>query len=218
MSTKSKLNDFLNGTPNQLKKIATGTNKQARYGDALLEQLFQLIQQGQSPQESQNQQQAGQLQQQGQQGLTESNQYYQDLLKPGNKAFEQFSQPYLNQFQEQTIPGLEERYAGSGALSSSGFGQAIGGAKAGLQSQLASLFASLQQQGAQGLTSNASQQFGQQNQLANQNYNQQALKNQQQSSLSQLGLNYSPFQYYEKPGKQGQAGNIISGISSIFGF
>jgi hypothetical protein len=54
--------------------------------------------------------------------------------------FESFSAPYKRQFQEQTIPGLSERFAGLGGLSSSGFTQSLGQAGAGLNEQLASLF------------------------------------------------------------------------------
>jgi hypothetical protein len=74
-----------------------------------------------------------------------------------------------------------------GALSSSGFGQALGGAGAGLQSQLAQMFSSLQQQA-------AGAQYNQFNQMANQ------------------GLNYQPFAYYQQPGGATQGGGFMSGL------
>jgi len=67
----------------------------------------------------------------------------QNLLDPSNEAYDRFTAPYMRQFNEQTLPMLAERFAGfgnnSGALSSSGFGQSLGAAGAGLQENLASL-------------------------------------------------------------------------------
>ena len=97
------------------------------------------------------------------------------MLSGSPEAYEKFAAPHLRQFQEQTIPMLAERFAGlggglgGGALGSTGFGQAVGGAGAQLQSNLANLYAQLQQQAAQSA-------FG--------NYNQ----------LSSLALGLSPFQ------------------------
>jgi hypothetical protein len=72
-----------------------------------------------------------------------------DLLSGGSDVYNAFAAPYMRQFQEQTIPGLAERFAGvggrGGALSSSGFGQGLGAAGAGLQESLASMGAGLQQ-------------------------------------------------------------------------
>jgi hypothetical protein len=75
--------------------------------------------------------------------------YLSGILNNAPGAFEQFEAPYRQQFEQQTIPGLAERFAGlgggmGGGLSSSGFGQAIGGAGAGLHAQLAGLRGQLQ--------------------------------------------------------------------------
>lgn len=74
----------------------------------------------------------------------------QQLLDPSSQAYDAFTQPHMTQFNEQTLPMLAERFAGaganSGALSSSGFGQSLGAAGAGLQGNLAQLKAGLQQQ------------------------------------------------------------------------
>lgn len=67
--------------------------------------------------------------------------YLQSLL---GGDISQFASPYMREFQEQTIPGLAEQFAGLGGLSSSGFQQALGGASAGLQERLASLRGQLQ--------------------------------------------------------------------------
>lgn len=61
----------------------------------------------------------------------------QGMLDPNSDIYKNFEKPYLNEFNEKTIPQLAEQYAGGGALSSSGFAQAMGGAGAGLQANLA---------------------------------------------------------------------------------
>jgi hypothetical protein len=75
-----------------------------------------------------------------------------DLLSPDSQAFDRFSAPLMQQFQEEILPGIAERFAAGapgGALSSSGFAQALGGAGARLQTQLAALRESLRQQAGQ---------------------------------------------------------------------
>jgi len=83
-----------------------------------------------------------------------------DLLKqymdPSSEAVNQFTQPYMDQFNQQTVPQLAERFAGmgggmGGGLSSSGFGQALSSAGGQLQNQLAALKSQLAQQAAQQL-------------------------------------------------------------------
>jgi len=83
---------------------------------------------------------------------------------------------------------LEERYAGAGALGSSGFGQAVGGAKAGLLAQLAALKGGMQQGAASGL-------MGQYNQLA------------------QLGLGTPQFAYQYKQGGPSGAQSMMAGLA-----
>lgn len=97
--------------------------------------------------------------------LSLSNQYLQSLLKGGPQAFNQFSQPYRQQFESQTIPRLAERFAGMGGGlgggigGSSGFGQAIGGAGTQFESNLAQMYEQMRMQAAQ-------QSMNQYNQLA----------------------------------------------------
>lgn len=70
-----------------------------------------------------------------------------DLLRqymdPSSQATSAFAEPYIRQFNEQTIPQLAERFAGAGAtggaLSSSAFGQSLGAAGGKLQTDLAAL-------------------------------------------------------------------------------
>lgn len=66
-----------------------------------------------------------------------------DMLNPQSDIYKNFEKPYMDQFEQQTLPGIAERFAGAGALggglSSSGFGQAVGGAGANLQTNLAQM-------------------------------------------------------------------------------
>lgn len=165
--------DFVFGTPESFEKLPTGTPEQEALHNNILAQAMGMSQ--------------------GQGGYNLANQHFNSLL--GNdqqKAFNQFSAPYLQQFQEQMLPQIAERFAGAGALSSSGFGQALGGASSGLQAQLAQLFSQLQQQA-------ASQQQGQYNQLA------------------QTGLNHQPFAYNQKEGSAGFLGTFLNAAGTALG-
>lgn len=128
-----------------MKKVPTMTKEQ----EALLSQMMQML----DPQ--------GQLGQGNQNALK----YQQQLMDPSSEAVRQFSQPYMNEFEQQTVPGLAERFAGMGAmgggLSSSGFGQSLGAAGGNLQAQLAQLKAGLGQQAAQSLMGQYGQMSGQ---------------------------------------------------------
>ena|ERR1700679_352656 len=163
--------DFLFGSPDKLKKVATGTNAQRGLHNNILSQAMNLSQGG---------------------GYDQAQQYYNSLLQPGSDAFQNFLAPFMQQFEEQTLPGIAERFAGAGALSSSGFGQALGGAGAGLQAQLAQLFAQLQSQAAGAQTNQ---------------YNQ----------LAQTGLNYQPFAYQQKQGSGGFLGPLATGLGTALG-
>ena len=126
------LGEWIFGSSPSLSKKPTGTKEQQAFGQNLIQQLMQMQQPGGGFNQAQNYY-SGILGQQGGQG----------------EAYKQFSDPYMQQFNEQILPGIAERFAGAGALSSSGFGQSLGGAASGLQSQLAQLFSSLQNNAAQ---------------------------------------------------------------------
>lgn len=76
----------------------------------------------------------------------------QQYLNPESDVYKNFEAPYKQQFEQETIPNLAERFAGlggglgaaGGALGSSGFAQALGGAGAKLQTDLASMKSGLQ--------------------------------------------------------------------------
>jgi hypothetical protein len=85
--------------------------------------------------------------------------YYRGLLSNESPDINAFAAPELRRFNQQTIPGLAEQFAGmgSGALSSSGFRNAAVNAGADLSERLGAIRAQLRQQGAQGLQNLASQ-------------------------------------------------------------
>jgi hypothetical protein len=157
------------GSPDKLKQIPTGTPEQTALHNQLLQQAMGMQQQGG--------------------GYDLAQQHYNNLLQPGSDAYQNFAAPYMQQFNEQTLPQIAERFAGAGALSSSGFGQALSGAGASLQSQLAQLFSALQSQAAGAQTNQ---------------YNQ----------LAQTGLNHQQFAYQQQPGSAGFLGPFLQGIGN----
>jgi hypothetical protein len=164
----ASLSDFFFGSSDKLSKVPTGTPQQQDLHNLLLQLAQGMGGQGGGYQNAQN--------------------YYNKFLTEGtgNQAYQNFAAPFMNQFNEQILPQIAERFAGAGALSSSGFGQALGGAGAGLQAQLAKLFADLQSNAAE-------QQTGQFNQLATK------------------GLGYEPFAYNKEQGSSGILGNLLGG-------
>lgn len=125
--------------------------------------------------------------------------YYSNLLGGGEGQgdFENFAEPYRQQFQNETIPMLAERFAGaggssaggmSGALSSSGFGQSLGSAGSNFNAQLAQLFAGLRQNAAG-----------------------------QMSGLAGLGLGAQPFAFQQKPATPGFLATGLGSFIQGFG-
>jgi len=120
--------------------------------------------------------------------------YYQNLLggEGGQGDFENFAAPYRQQFENETIPMLAERFAGAGggmggALSSSGFGQSLSSAGGNFNAQLAQLFASLRQNAAG-----------------------------QMSNLAGLGLGAQPYMFTQQganPGAWAQIGSAAMGAA-----
>lgn len=73
----------------------------------------------------------------------------QKFLDPNSDVYQNFENQYLNNFEEDILPRIFEKFGGgfgaeSGALSSSGFGQAVGGAARGLQTDLAAMKSGMQ--------------------------------------------------------------------------
>lgn len=163
---------LFSGNKDKNKQISTQTPEQQQFQKSLL-----------------NQTQNGQVGQ----NYGQANDYLSQILSGDPEAFERFAAPYRTEFQERTLPGIAERFSGlggglgGGASNSSGFGQALGGAATQFNSNLAGLYAQLQQQASQ-------QAFGQHNILAG------------------LGLGTQSFQPAYQPGNLGFGGTSLSGI------
>lgn len=84
----------------------------------------------------------------------EASDYYRNILSQDPQLMQQFFAPEMRRFNQETVPGLAEQFAGmgSGALSSSGFRNASLQAGTDLQERLAALRANLMQGAAQGLS------------------------------------------------------------------
>lgn len=168
------LKDMWLGRSAKIQKLPTGTPEQGQLNQNIIQQLMEMMQPGG--------------------GFGQSQEYLSGLFGPN--AFENFAQPYNQQFEQQVLPGIAERFAGfganSGALSSSGFGQALAGGASDFQSKLAQLFSQLQMQ--------ASGQLGNR-------FNQQ----------SQLGLGYQPFAYNERPGMQSMGIQLMNALAGAAG-
>ena len=169
---------FMFGNKDKFKQVPTQTNEQQQF----LSQLF------------------GQLSGGGGVGQNygASQDYLRQMMSGSPESYERFAAPHKTQFEQQTIPMLAERFAGmgggmgGGVMGSSGFGQAMGGAGAQFQSNLAGLYAQLQQQAAQ----QAMGQYG---------------------NMSQLGLGTRGFENAYQPGSTGALGGLFSGIGQGMG-
>lgn len=74
--------------------------------------------------------------------------WLQGILSGGQSAFDAYEAPYKRQFEQETVPGIAERFAGmgsGGAQSSSAFNQTMGQAGSELTENLAALRGGLQQ-------------------------------------------------------------------------
>ncbi len=79
--------------------------------------------------------------------------YYRNNLSDNPQDLQNFAAPDIRQFNEQTIPGLSEQFAGMGAggLSSSGFRNSAVNSGADLSERIAQIRANLRQNSAAGL-------------------------------------------------------------------
>lgn len=94
----------------------------------------------------QQQQLLNMLLQQTQGGAGNALSLLQGYLDPNSQQYQNFEQPYRQQFEQETVPMLAERFAGQGALGSSGFGQALSSAGSNLQTNLAQMKSGMQRQ------------------------------------------------------------------------
>jgi len=166
--------DFLFGTEDKVEQMPTMNPQQMKLLNSLISQQGKL--------------------QKG--GYGDAMSLLQQYLNPQSDVYSNFEKPYLQEFEQQTVPGLAERFAGLGAmgggLSSSGFGQALGAAGANLQTQLASMKQQYQRQSI--------------NDLLNQ-YNQ----------LTNTGLNARTFENTYQQGSTGLLGGLGTGLAGGIG-
>ncbi len=127
--------------------------------------------------------------------------YLSKILSQDPEMMKQFEAPYQRQFQEETVPGIAERFSGAGAQNSSAFGQTMGAAGAGLQEQLAALRANLGMNASQQAYSYAQLPFQQQ-------YQNQALN----LSRIGMGLGTPAFGYQSVGGTTGIGQGLSSGL------
>jgi len=101
-----------------------------------------------------------------------------------------FEAPLMRQFNEQTVPGLAERFsgAGAGAQSSGAFGQQLGAAGAGLSENLGALRGGLQMEALGPLM-----------------------------QMLQMGMQTPTFQWQQMPGTQGAGSAMAPGIGKGIG-
>lgn len=89
--------------------------------------------------------------------------YYRNLLSNDPAQLQAQAAPDIRQFNQQTLPGIANQYAGlgaGGALSGSGFRNASIQAGTDLMERIASLRAGLRQEGARGLTGLGTESLG----------------------------------------------------------
>lgn len=123
--------DFLFGKGDKLKKVEQFTPEQKQFMSFLSSSLM------------------GGKGQPG--GFNQAFGLLQQYLDPQSDVYKGFEAPYMQQFQDQIVPMLAERFAGAGGglgggLSSSGFGQALSSAGSQLQTNLAGMKSGLQRQ------------------------------------------------------------------------
>lgn len=120
----------------------------------------------------------------------EASDYYRNILSQDPQLMQQFFAPEMRRFNQETVPGLAEQFAGmgSGALSSSGFRNASLQAGTDLQERLAALRANLMQGAAQGL-----------------------------SGLGQFGLNQFSKDVVTQPGSSGFLREIAPAVGTAMG-
>ena len=149
--------------------------------------------------------------------------YLQNLLQQtpesSEEEYQANRQPMMTEFEQEILPGLEERFAGLGAGQSSGFQQTLAAAQNTLKERLAALKMNFGRQREESLYNR---------QMASIPYAGQYGMAPAQSALqrAQLGLGTQPFQYYNSPKKgpgafgqfmQSMGPGIGMGIGALIG-
>lgn len=121
--------------------------------------------------------------------------FLQRLMSGDPELMKQFEQPFMDNFNQNIVPGIAERFGGmgtgSGARSSSGLNNSLAQAGRGLQTDLAALRGGLQMQGAQ-----------------------QGLQYAQQPESNKMNLmNTRSFENTFQPGNNGLVGQGLKGFA-----
>lgn len=135
----SWLSDLLVGSKGSMSKLPTMSGGQEQVQQQLLQMIMGLGGQGG--------------------GVPSAIEMLKRMMDPNSN--QDFENRYRQQYEEEVEPMLAERYAGAGALSSSGFGQALGAGRRGLERDLAGLSSQRQMQGAGSLLDLYSSMLGQ---------------------------------------------------------
>ena len=168
------LSTFLFGQEDKLKKKSNFNPQQNQFFQQFMSQLMNM---------GGGQGQGG--------GIQDAYGMLQKYMDPNSQAYKDFEQPYLNEFNEQTLPGIAKQFAGASpmgaGLMSSDFGQAMGGAASQYKSNLTGMKQGLQQQNLMNFINSYLQQ-------------------------SQMAMGAQPFMYMNKPGNMG----LVPGMAMSF--
>ena len=130
------------------------------------------------------------------QGYQDLSDYYRRLYSNDPQARADYEAPYRQNFEQQTVPMIAERFAGmgtgAGGLNSSALYNSLAQAGRNLESDLASQRAQLQGQSA-----------GQYQNFSQSPYD-----------MKMQGLQYSPYAYFSEPGTSGLIPEVLKGIAS----
>ena len=163
------MSSFLFGSDDKFNKMSTMSGGQEKFFNQYMKQM-----QGMMP------------------GMKQATGMLQQYMDPNSDVYKNFEKPYMQQFEDETVPMLAERFAGmgggmGGGLSSSGFGQSLGAAGSQLQTNLAQMKSQMQRQSIMDMLS----QFNQ---------------------MSGLGLGTQSFSYGHQPASQG----LVPGAVNAF--
>jgi hypothetical protein len=117
------------GTPEQIRRIRTGTPEASEFQQKLFNNNGLLDRN---------------------RGYRKGSNFLSELLSGGDQAFQNFEAPYMQNYEENILPDIANRFAGMGTgnsgLSSSGFQQTLAQSGRGLQRDLAQMRSGLQMQ------------------------------------------------------------------------
>lgn len=135
------------------------------------------------------------------QNYNQGQNYLADLYSQSPDAFQRMSQPYMQQFQQQTVPDIAERFSsmGSGSAGGSGLNQALAQGATNLNTNLGGMFENMRSQ----------------NLVQNMQYGQAPFDQFRSLLMSLLGMN--TFENTYQPGNTGFLGPFLQGAGQGLG-